>query len=92
MTSVTMILCRVQSAKGAIWAEFYGRMSTESLAFPLHEVKDPVVKLQLISLQDKGSGALSPEKSAHVRPPHACRRHFNSPGLHLVQEVERVGW
>ncbi|XP_059926721.1 angiotensin-converting enzyme 2 isoform X2 [Gadus macrocephalus] len=54
------------SAKGAIWGEFYGRMSTESLAFPLHEVKDPVVKLQLISLQDKGSGALSPEKSAHL--------------------------
>ncbi|CAL8379460.1 unnamed protein product [Arctogadus glacialis] len=65
-TDITEENSNILSEKGAVWAEFYGRMSTESLAFPLHEVKDPVVKLQLISLQDKGSGALSPEKSAHL--------------------------
>ena len=82
----------LQSEKGAIWAEFYGRMSTQSLTFPLNEVTDPETKLQLISLQDKGSGALSPDKAAHVRPPHACSPHFYSPGWHVVQEAERVGW
>lgn len=42
-------------------------MSEESLKFPLDHIKDPEIKLQLIFLQDKGSGALSPDKAAHVR-------------------------
>uniref|UniRef100_A0A8C9WWT5 Angiotensin-converting enzyme n=1 Tax=Sander lucioperca TaxID=283035 RepID=A0A8C9WWT5_SANLU len=43
------------------------KLVKESLKFPLDHIKDPEIKLQLIFLQDKGSGALSPDKAAHVR-------------------------
>uniref|UniRef100_A0A8C7HMT6 Angiotensin-converting enzyme n=1 Tax=Oncorhynchus kisutch TaxID=8019 RepID=A0A8C7HMT6_ONCKI len=39
----------------------------ESEKFPIDQIRDPLIKLQLISLQDKGSGALSADKAAHVR-------------------------
>lgn len=42
-------------------------MSVESQNFPIDQIKDPEIKLQLISLQDKGSGALSQDKAAYVR-------------------------
>uniref|UniRef100_G3PQP4 Angiotensin-converting enzyme n=1 Tax=Gasterosteus aculeatus aculeatus TaxID=481459 RepID=G3PQP4_GASAC len=40
----------------------------ESLQFPLDKITDPEIRLQLISLQDKGAGALPADKAAHVRP------------------------
>ncbi|XP_031162227.2 angiotensin-converting enzyme 2 [Sander lucioperca] len=52
--------------QGEIWGKFYTQMSEESLKFPLDHIKDPEIKLQLIFLQDKGSGALSPDKAAHL--------------------------
>ncbi|XP_042345477.1 angiotensin-converting enzyme 2 [Plectropomus leopardus] len=54
------------SVEGQIWGEFYTQMSEESQQFPIDEIKDTEIKLQLISLQDKGSGALSPDKAAHL--------------------------
>ncbi len=42
-------------------------MSEESLKYPIDSITDPEIKLQLISLQDKGSGALSADKAANVR-------------------------
>uniref|UniRef100_A0A8C7T117 Angiotensin-converting enzyme n=1 Tax=Oncorhynchus mykiss TaxID=8022 RepID=A0A8C7T117_ONCMY len=39
----------------------------ESEKFPIDQISDPLIRLQLISLQDKGSGALSADKAAHVR-------------------------
>ncbi|KAI3376947.1 hypothetical protein L3Q82_000183 [Scortum barcoo] len=54
------------SAEGQIWGDFYTQMSEESQKFPIDQIKDPQMKLQLISLQDKGSGALSPDKAAHL--------------------------
>lgn len=59
--------CSTQSEQGQVWGKFYSNMSAESLKFPINQIKDPQIKLQLISLQDKGSGALSPDKAAHVR-------------------------
>lgn len=56
-----------QTQEGQIWGNFYSKMSEEAQAFPIDQIKDRELKLQLISLQDKGSGALSPEKAAHVR-------------------------
>nr|XP_046247820.1 angiotensin-converting enzyme 2 isoform X2 [Scatophagus argus] len=41
-------------------------MSELSQEYPIDQIKDPEIKLQLISLQDKGSGALSQEKAAHL--------------------------
>ncbi|XP_032355526.1 angiotensin-converting enzyme 2 [Etheostoma spectabile] len=52
--------------EGEIWGKFYSQMSEESLKFPVDQIKDPEIKLQLISLQDKGSGALSPDKAAQL--------------------------
>uniref|UniRef100_A0A8C7JY72 Angiotensin-converting enzyme n=1 Tax=Oncorhynchus kisutch TaxID=8019 RepID=A0A8C7JY72_ONCKI len=51
----------------AIWGEYYSTVSKESEKFPIDQIRDPLIKLQLISLQDKGSGALSADKAAHVR-------------------------
>ncbi|KAG8001285.1 Angiotensin-converting enzyme 2 [Nibea albiflora] len=52
--------------EGEIWGKFYSNMSEQSRAFDISEIKDPVIKLQLISLQDKGSGALPADKAAHL--------------------------
>uniref|UniRef100_A0A8P4KR95 Angiotensin-converting enzyme n=1 Tax=Dicentrarchus labrax TaxID=13489 RepID=A0A8P4KR95_DICLA len=58
------------SQEGQLWGSFYSQMSEESQNFTISEIKDPKIKLQLISLQDKGSGALSPDKATHVRQLH----------------------
>lgn len=42
-------------------------MSEESQKFDISQIKNTELKLQLISLQDKGSGALSADKAQHVR-------------------------
>ncbi|XP_071389694.1 angiotensin-converting enzyme 2 [Centroberyx affinis] len=54
------------SEQGVIWGSFYNKMSEESQAFPIDQISDQEIKLQLISLQDKGSGALSQDKAAHL--------------------------
>lgn len=56
----------LQAEQGEIWSAFYSQASEESRKYPIHQINDPNIKFQLISLQDKGSGALSPEKAAHV--------------------------
>uniref|UniRef100_A0A667X0J3 Angiotensin-converting enzyme n=1 Tax=Myripristis murdjan TaxID=586833 RepID=A0A667X0J3_9TELE len=55
-----------ESEQGRIWGDFYNKMSEESRNYPIEEITDPEIKLQLISLQDKGSGALSQDKAAHL--------------------------
>ncbi|XP_017295385.1 angiotensin-converting enzyme 2 [Kryptolebias marmoratus] len=52
--------------EGERWSAFYSRISEESQKYPLDQIHDPTVKLQLISLQDKGSGALSPDKASQL--------------------------
>ncbi|XP_029949257.1 angiotensin-converting enzyme 2 isoform X2 [Salarias fasciatus] len=52
--------------QGNIWGAFYAKASAESQSFPIDQISDPEIKLQLISLQDKGSGALTADKSAHL--------------------------
>ncbi|KAL3065699.1 hypothetical protein OYC64_015786 [Pagothenia borchgrevinki] len=54
------------SEAGQVWGKFYANMSEESLKYPIADITDATIKLQLISLQDKGSGALSPDKAAHL--------------------------
>lgn len=41
-------------------------MSEESNAYPIDQISDPEIKMQLQKLQDKGSGALSPDKANEV--------------------------
>lgn len=57
-----------QAEEGQIWSDFYNKMSSESQEFDISQIKNTEIKLQLISLQDKGSGALSADKAHHVRP------------------------
>ena len=42
-------------------------MSKESQKFDIGQIKNTEIKLQLISLQDKGPGALSANKAQRVR-------------------------
>uniref|UniRef100_A0A8C6KMA8 Angiotensin-converting enzyme n=1 Tax=Nothobranchius furzeri TaxID=105023 RepID=A0A8C6KMA8_NOTFU len=62
-----------------IWGNIYSQMSEESEKYPINQIKDPEVKFQLISLQDKGSGVLSPDKASHVRDP--VRLHCDTSGV-----------
>ncbi|XP_056269094.1 angiotensin-converting enzyme 2 [Pseudoliparis swirei] len=54
------------SEEGQIWGNFYTNMSDESRQFPIDQIRDPEIKLQIISLQDKGSGALSADQATHL--------------------------
>lgn len=60
-----------QSEQGAIWGAFYSKVSEEAKSFPIDQISDVQIKLQLMTLQDKGSGALDADKGAHVSL-HAC--------------------
>lgn len=64
--SCTCIQFPKQSEKGAIWSEYYTKASEESRLYPIDQIKDPMIKLQLMALQDKGSGALPQDKLDHV--------------------------
>ncbi|KAI7795118.1 angiotensin-converting enzyme 2 [Triplophysa rosa] len=50
-----------------VWSEYYSKISEDSSAFPIDQISDPEIKLQLRKLQDKGSGALSPDKASQLR-------------------------
>ncbi|XP_051531994.1 angiotensin-converting enzyme 2-like [Myxocyprinus asiaticus] len=50
-----------------IWSEYYSKMSEESGAYPIDQISDPEIIIQLQKLQDKGSGALSSDKESHLR-------------------------
>ncbi|XP_029283581.1 angiotensin-converting enzyme 2 [Cottoperca gobio] len=65
-TNITQENSDKLSEQGRIWANFYNQKSEESLKYPIDQIRDSTIKLQLISLQDKGSGALSPDKAAHL--------------------------
>ncbi|XP_070818844.1 angiotensin-converting enzyme 2 [Chaetodon trifascialis] len=54
------------SAEGQLWSSFYNNMSEQSQVFKTENITDLQIKLQLISLQDKGSGALPSDKAAHL--------------------------
>ncbi|XP_067441576.1 angiotensin-converting enzyme 2 [Thunnus thynnus] len=65
-TNITKENSDKMAEQGKIWSDFYTKTSEESQKFPIDKIKDPQIKLQLISLQDKGSGALSAEKAAYL--------------------------
>lgn len=58
--------CVHQSAAGKRWSDFYANKSKEAEKFNISTVTDPEIKLQLISLQDKGSTVLPADKAAKV--------------------------
>ncbi|KAJ6667562.1 hypothetical protein lerEdw1_016683 [Lerista edwardsae] len=51
-----------QNEAGSRWSAFYEEASNNASRFPLNSISNDTIKLQLQSLQDKGSSVLSPEK------------------------------
>lgn len=62
-----------QSEAGKRFSDFYANQSEQAERFNISEITDAVIKLQLISLQDKGSSVLPAEKAAKVAD--GCRFH-----------------
>ncbi|KAL1021764.1 hypothetical protein UPYG_G00017680 [Umbra pygmaea] len=52
--------------QSTIWGEYYYKVSKESESFPIDQINNTLLKLQLTSLQDKGSGALPADKAAQL--------------------------
>ena len=92
---VTVCVCVclfLQSRQGAIWGEYYARVSEESLKFPIDQISDSEIKLQLISLQDKGSGALDADKAAHVSYTHLSYTHRHTHVNHTHNTHRHKSW
>ncbi|XP_067848526.1 angiotensin-converting enzyme 2 isoform X2 [Heptranchias perlo] len=53
----------LKNVEGAKWSAFYQEASVNASKFKITEIKDEQIKLQLRSLQDKGSGVLSAQES-----------------------------
>ncbi|XP_041936100.1 angiotensin-converting enzyme 2 [Alosa sapidissima] len=65
-TNITDENSQKLSQQGAIWGAFYSTVSEEAQLFPLDQISNLETKLQLMTLQDKGSGALDADKGAHL--------------------------
>lgn len=65
-TNITEENAAESSAASKRWRDFYANKSDASLKFNIAEVTNPEIKLQLISLQDKGSSVLPADKAAKL--------------------------
>ncbi|KAL2087768.1 hypothetical protein ACEWY4_016596 [Coilia grayii] len=65
-TNITDENSQKLSQQGKIWGAFYSEASKEAWTFPIDQISDLEMKLQLMTLQDKGSGALDADKQAHL--------------------------
>uniref|UniRef100_A0A8C6ZM75 Angiotensin-converting enzyme n=1 Tax=Nothoprocta perdicaria TaxID=30464 RepID=A0A8C6ZM75_NOTPE len=63
ITEETSIKMNEASAK---WSAFYNEASRNASKFPLSDIKNDLIKLQIQSLQDRGSSVLSPEKYSRL--------------------------
>ncbi|XP_067422246.1 angiotensin-converting enzyme 2 [Emydura macquarii macquarii] len=61
-TNITEENARKMNEAGAKWSAFYDKESNNSKQYALDKITDPLVRLQLQSLQDKGISVLSGEK------------------------------
>ncbi|XP_063068775.1 angiotensin-converting enzyme 2 [Engraulis encrasicolus] len=65
-TNITDENSQKLSEQGRIWGAFYSVASEEAQTFPIDQISNLEMKLQLLTLQDKGSGALDADKGAHL--------------------------
>ncbi|XP_072470401.1 angiotensin-converting enzyme 2 [Notamacropus eugenii] len=65
-TNITDENVQKMNEAGSRWSAFYNAQSNTSRIFPLNEISDPSIKLQLKSLQEKGTSVLSDEKGARL--------------------------
>ncbi|KAM8820243.1 ACE2 enzyme, partial [Eudromia elegans] len=63
ITEETSIKMNEADAK---WSAFYDEASRNASKFPLTDITDNLIKLQIQSLQDRGSSVLSPEKYSRL--------------------------
>ncbi|NXA46901.1 ACE2 enzyme, partial [Nothocercus julius] len=63
ITEETSIKMNEADAK---WSAFYDEASRNASKFPLTDIKDDLIKLQIQSLQDRGSSVLSSEKYSRL--------------------------
>ncbi|KGL96491.1 Angiotensin-converting enzyme 2 [Charadrius vociferus] len=61
-TNITEETARKMTEADAKWSAFYDEASRNASNFPLANIQDPLIKLQIQSLQDRGSSVLSTEK------------------------------
>ncbi|KAM4701859.1 angiotensin-converting enzyme 2 [Discoglossus pictus] len=61
-TNITDENAQKMSEEGAKWSAFYSKASDNASTFPLDQITDTNIKLQLIFLGEKGTSVLPPEK------------------------------
>ncbi|KFV78381.1 Angiotensin-converting enzyme 2 [Struthio camelus australis] len=61
-TNITEETAMKMNEAGAKWSAFYDEASRNASNFPLANINDDLIRLQIQSLQDRGSSVLSPEK------------------------------
>ncbi|KAM6416878.1 angiotensin-converting enzyme 2 isoform 2-T2 [Pluvialis apricaria] len=65
-TNITEETAKKMADADAKWSAFYDEASRNASRFPLANIQDALTKLQIQSLQDRGSSVLSPEKYSRL--------------------------
>ncbi|KAM6385372.1 angiotensin-converting enzyme 2 [Alca torda] len=65
-TNITDETAKKMAEADAKWSAFYDEASRNASSFPLTSIQDPLTRLQIQTLQDRGSSVLSPEKYSRL--------------------------
>ncbi|NWU54163.1 ACE2 enzyme, partial [Dromas ardeola] len=65
-TNITDETAKKMAEANAKWSAFYDEASRNASSFPLTSIQDPLIRLQIQGLQDRGSSVLSPEKHSRL--------------------------
>uniref|UniRef100_A0A672V5V3 Angiotensin-converting enzyme n=1 Tax=Strigops habroptila TaxID=2489341 RepID=A0A672V5V3_STRHB len=65
-TNITEDTARKMNEADAKWSTFYEEASRNASTFPLSSIEDALTRLQIQTLQDRGSSVLSPEKYSRL--------------------------
>ncbi|NWW89629.1 ACE2 enzyme, partial [Rhynochetos jubatus] len=65
-TNITEETANKMNEADAKWSAFYSEASMNASSFPLTSIQDALTRLQIQTLQDRGSSALSPEKYSRL--------------------------
>ncbi|KFV95965.1 PREDICTED: angiotensin-converting enzyme 2 [Eurypyga helias] len=65
-TNITEETANKMNEADAKWSAFYSEASMNASKFPLTSIQDALIRLQIQTLQDRGSSVLSPEKYSRL--------------------------
>ncbi|NXV46617.1 ACE2 enzyme, partial [Uria aalge] len=65
-TNITDETAKKMAEADAKWSAFYDEASRNASSFPLTSIQDPLTRLQIQTLQDRGSSVLPPEKYSRL--------------------------